>query len=114
MSKVKNTETPLVRLLADPSHLRGYGLTVELNGTRTKIMLDTGAGGIVVKRHIAEKAGIAKLTETKIGGVGDKGLKNAYIGTADTIRIGELEFHDCPVEVMESRSVAEEDGLIGG
>lgn len=113
VSKVKNTETPLVRLLADPSHLRGYGLTVELNGTRTKIMLDTGAGGIVVKRHIAEKAGIAKLTETKIGGVGDKGLKNAYIGTADTIRIGELEFHDCPVEVMESRSVAEEDGLIG-
>jgi hypothetical protein len=86
---------------------------VELNGTRANIMLDTGAGGIVVKRHIAEKAGIAKLTETKIGGVGDKGLKNAYIGTADTIRIGELEFHDCPVEVMESRSVAEEDGLIG-
>jgi predicted aspartyl protease len=113
VSKVKNTETPLVRLLIDPKHLRGYGLSVELNGTRANIMLDTGASGIVVKRQIAEKAGITKLTETKIGGVGDKGLKNAYVGTAQSIRVGELEFQDCPVEVMEGRSVAEEDGLIG-
>lgn len=113
VSKVKNTETPLVRLLIDPTHLRGYGLAVELNGTRTNIMLDTGASGITVNRHIAERAGITKLTETKIWGVGDKGRRNAYIGTAQSIRIGELEFQDCPVEVMESRSVAGEDGLIG-
>jgi tetratricopeptide (TPR) repeat protein len=113
VSKVKNTETPLVRLLSDPQHLRGYGLPVDLNGTRANIMLDTGASGIVVKRHIAEKAGIVKLTETKIGGVGDKGLKNAYVGTAKSIRIGQLEFQDCPVEVMEGRSVADEDGLVG-
>jgi predicted aspartyl protease len=76
-------------------------------------MLDTGASGIVVKRHIAEKAGIAKLTETRIGGVGDKGLKNAYIGTAKSIRIGQLEFQDCPVQVLESGSVVDKDGLIG-
>jgi tetratricopeptide (TPR) repeat protein len=113
VSKVKNTETPLVRLLTDPQHLRGYGLSVGLNGTHTNIMLDTGASGIVVKRHTAEKAGITKLTETKIWGVGDKGKRDAYVGTAKSIRIGELEFQDCPVEVVESRSVAEEDGLIG-
>ena len=113
VSKVTNTATPLVRLLLDPTHLRGYGLSVGLNGTRANIMLDTGAGGIVVKRKIAERAGITKLIETKIWGVGDKGRKNAYIGIARSIRIGELEFQDCPVEVMESRSVAEEDGLIG-
>jgi Tfp pilus assembly protein PilF len=113
VSKVHHTETPLVRLLIDPTHLRGYGLAVELNGTRTNIMLDTGASGIVVKRSTASRAGITKLTETKIGGIGDKGLKDAYIGTADSIRIGELEFQNCPVEVIESRSVAGEDGLIG-
>jgi len=113
VSKVTSTTTPLVRLMIDPTHLRGYGLSVVLNGTRTNIMLDTGASGIVVKRGTAERAGITKLTETKIWGVGDKGRKNAFIGTAKSIRIGELEFQDCPVEVMESRSVAEEDGLIG-
>lgn len=113
VSQVKKTETALVRLMSDPKHLRGYGLSVELNGRRANIMLDTGASGIVVKSHIAEKAGIAKLTETRIGGIGDKGPKNAYIGTAKSIRIGELEFQDCPVRVMEARSVTDEDGLIG-
>ena len=113
VSKVTNTETPLVRLLMDPEHLRGYGLSVALNGAKAKLMLDTGASGIVVKRHIAEQAGITKLTETEIWGVGDKGRRSAYIGMANSIRIGELEFQDCPVEVMESRSVAGEDGLIG-
>ena len=113
VSKVTNTEAPLVRLLLDPEHLRGYGLSVALNGTRNKLMLDTGSSGIVVNRRVAERAGITKLTETKIWGVGDKGQRKAYVGMANSIRVGELEFQDCPVEVMESRSVAGEDGLIG-
>ena len=53
----------------------------------------------MVKRPTAEKAGITKLAEIKIEGVGDKGAKNAYIGTAKSIRIGELEFQDCPIQV---------------
>jgi tetratricopeptide (TPR) repeat protein len=113
VSKVKSTETPLVRLMIDPSHLRGYGLSVALNGVGTKIMLDTGASGIVVKRQTAEKAGIGKIAETKMGGIGDKGARDAFVGTAQSIRIGDLEFQNCPVRVLESRSVAGEDGLIG-
>ena len=113
ISKVKNTETPLVRMLIDPRHLLGYGLAVELNGTKSRLLLDTGASGILVKRHTAEQAGITKLTETKIRGIGDKGLKDAFVGIANSIRIGELEFQNCPVGVMESRSVVGEDGLIG-
>lgn len=113
VSKVQNTEAPLVRMLIDPTHLRGYGLAVNLNGVRTNILLDTGASGIVIKRQTAEKAGITRITETRIWGVGDKGKKDAYIGTAQSIRIGELEFQNCPVEVVESRSVVGEDGVIG-
>jgi hypothetical protein len=113
VSKVTNTTTPLVRLLMDPTHLRGYGLAVDLNGTRSNFMLDTGASGITVNRRIAERAGITKITESKIWGIGDKGSKNAFVGTAKSIRVGQLEFQDCPVDVIESRSVAGEDGLIG-
>jgi predicted aspartyl protease len=113
VSTVTHTQTPLVRLLLDPSHLRGYGLSVQLNGTHTNIMLDTGATGILVKRSTAERAGITKIEATKVWGIGDKGAKNAHVGVAKSIRIGELEFQDCPVEVMESRNVAGEDGLIG-
>ncbi len=113
VSKVTATETPLIRLLTDPRHLRGYGLPVVLNGHKNSLMLDTGAGGILVRRGIAEKAGISKLTETKVAGIGDKGRKNAYVGIAESIRIGDLEFQNCPIEVIESRSIVDEDGLIG-
>ena len=113
VSKVTHTETGLVRLLSDPKHLRGYGLTVALNGHKNSFMLDTGASGLLVSRWVAEHAGISKITETKVMGMGEKGRRDAYIGIADSIKIGDLEFQNCPVEVMESRSVADEDGLIG-
>jgi tetratricopeptide (TPR) repeat protein len=109
VSKVTSTEV----LLLNPEHLRGYGLSVALNGTKTKLMLDTGASGILVDRGVAERAGITKLAETKVGGIGDQGKKNAYFGIAKSIQIGDLEFEDCTVEVLESRSVAGRDGLIG-
>ena len=112
-STVTRTEASLVRLLSDPTHLRGYGLTVSVNGHKSNLLLDTGASGIVVKRSIAEKAGVGKIAETKSWGVGDKGPKNSYVGIADSIRIGELEFQNCPIDVIEGRSVAEEDGLVG-
>lgn len=113
VGKIKATETPLVRLLTDPQHLRGYGLSVVLNGHKSSLLLDTGASGILVDRSIAEHAGITKITATKVWGVGKKGRRNAFIGTADSIKVGDLEFQNCPVEVMESRSVAGESGLIG-
>jgi len=113
VSKVDATETPLVRLQSDPEHLRGYGLSVVLNGHKSELMLDTGAGGILVKRSIAEHAGISKITATKIGGIGDKGRRNAYVGVADSIKIGKLEFQNCQVGVMEGRTVGGEEGLIG-
>jgi tetratricopeptide (TPR) repeat protein len=113
VSKVTATEAALVPLMEDPRHLRGFGLSVALNGRKSALMLDTGASGILVKRSLAEHAHISKITETKIGGIGDKGRRNAYYGLADSIKIGELEFQNCRVEVMESRSVADGDGLIG-
>jgi len=113
VSKVAATETPLNRLMIDPQHLRGYGLAVTLNGHKSSLMLDTGASGILVKRSIAEHAGITKITETKVWGIGSKGDRNAYIGIADSIKVGDLEFRDCPIKVMESRSIVGEEGLIG-
>ncbi len=112
-SQVTATETPMVRQLMDAGHLRGFGLSVVLNGHKSSLMLDTGASGILVKRAIAEHAGISKISETKIGGIGNKGRRNAYVGVADSIKIGDLEFRNCPIEVMESHSVVGEDGLIG-
>jgi predicted aspartyl protease len=113
VSKTTSTETPMVQLLVDPHHLRGYGLSVLINGHKSPLMLDTGASGILVKRSIAEHAGVSKISETKVWGIGKQGRRNAYVGIADSIKVGELEFENCPIEVLESRSVVGDDGLIG-
>ena len=113
VSKSATTETKLVRLLIDPQHLRGYGLTLDVNGHKSNLMLDTGASGILINKNLAEKAGVTRLSDVAIGGIGDKGHKNGYRGLASSLKIGGLEFQNCPVEVIEKRSIVDEDGLIG-
>jgi Flp pilus assembly protein TadD/predicted aspartyl protease len=106
-------EMPLVRLMVDAEHLRGYGLTVKMNGRKATLMLDTGASGILVSRKVAEKAGITKAAESRIAGVGDNGADSGYIGLASVVKIGDLEFQDCPVRVLDKSSILQDEGLIG-
>ena len=46
-------------------------------------------------------------------GIGNQGRRNAFVGIAGSIKVGELEFQNCPIEVMDSRSVVGDNGLIG-
>jgi tetratricopeptide (TPR) repeat protein len=113
VSHIPSMETNLLRILTDPQHLRGYGLAVSVNGKKGKLLLDTGASGILIDQGLARKAEITEVSEMDIGGVGDKGRAGGYIGFANSLKIGELEFQDCRVSVMDKRSVLGEDGLIG-
>jgi tetratricopeptide (TPR) repeat protein len=113
VSKVKATEAPLEPMLIDPRHMHGYGLKVRVNGQSSRLLLDTGASGLLINRKMAEKAGLQRVSETRISGIGDKQGPAGYVAFADSIKIVELEFQNCPVEVSEKRSVVDDDGLIG-
>ena len=113
VSKATTTETELIRVLSDAIHLSGYGLSVAINGKKSKLLLDTGASGILINRNLAEKARVTRISDTEIGGIGDQSSRKGHIGLANSLKIGELEFQNCPVEVIDQRSVVEEDGLIG-
>jgi tetratricopeptide (TPR) repeat protein/predicted aspartyl protease len=113
VSKLTATETALKPMLIDPTHFHGYGLEVKVNGYSSRLLLDTGASGLLIGKKMAEKTGIQQLVSSKLGGIGDKGLADAYVGYADSIKIGDLEFQNCLVEVSEKRSVLDDDGLIG-
>src|SRR5262249_27421776 len=88
VSKITATETPLVTLLVDREHLRGYGLSVLVNGHKSDLRLDTGASGIVLNRPAAEKAGITRISDTRIWGIGSKASKHGYLAVADSIKVG--------------------------
>jgi predicted aspartyl protease len=114
VSPTATTEIPFAYLMRDGTHIRAFGLEVKLNGRTSRLQIDTGAGGLVVSRSVAEHAGLKVFSQTEMTGIGDKGYKPGYTAYADSIRIGNLEFQDCSVEVLESRNVIEDvDGLIG-
>jgi tetratricopeptide (TPR) repeat protein len=114
VSKVEQTATKLETMYGPDIHrMRGIGLSVRLYDRNVHLLLDTGAGGIMVNHRLAEKAGLTRIAALHLGGIGDKGLQSGYTAVADHIRIGELEFQDCLVSVSDKGSVADEDGLIG-
>lgn len=113
VNRVDVTETKLENLYRDPRHVIALGLVVKLNNHNAKLEVDSGASGIMVGRKAAEKAGLTHVSDVSYHGIGDKGAQSGYIAVADHIKIGELEFQDCLVEVSDRASVIDEDGLIG-
>lgn len=94
---------------------KGFGLEVKFNDRASSVLLlDTGAGGITIGRKLGQKAGVVKIGDTYISGIGDQGPVESYFGWVDKITIGSLEFRNCIVEVSSKSDVADEAGLIGG
>ena len=113
VSKSDSTTLTLEPLLYNTHTLTGYGLKVKMNGSASRLQVDTGASGILVERRVAEKAGLKRLEDTKISGVGSEGLAAGYVAAVDNIQVGDLEFHDCTVTVIEKKTKLDIDGLIG-
>lgn len=110
---VEKTKIPLQMLMDGPNRLTGLGVKIEVNGQKAVLQMDTGASGILISPKMAEKAGIKEVTQTRMMGVGDKGAMTGFTGYADSIKIGELEFQNCLVEVSDRQSPIETQGLIG-
>src|SRR5258708_24391889 len=52
---------------------RGFALSVKFNDRASaSLLLDTGASGIVIGRKLAEGAGVVKIGDTYLGGIGRK------------------------------------------
>lgn len=113
VSKIPSTEAKLLKVYTEARHVRGYAVAVSLNGTKGNLLLDTGGSGIVIDRRWARKAGITQVSEMPLGGIGDQGDAGGYFGFASSIKVGDLEFQDCAVSVVDKRSVLGEDGAIG-
>jgi len=71
--------------------------------------LDSSVPGIILNPRDAEKAGIARP-----GAGSTPPSPNAtYTAIAKHIRIGNLDFHDCPVTVAPASALADRNSLIG-
>jgi tetratricopeptide (TPR) repeat protein len=112
-SPYEKTVVPLLALV-NSNRSRSYGVEVDINGKKLKLVLDTGAGGIVIQRSAAEKAGVTRLMDVNLNGFGDNAkLRSGYMGLAARVAIGNVQFQDALVNVSNQEFQDIEDGLIG-
>ena len=111
-SPYQKTEIPLVNL-TNGATLR-YGLTVSIGSTKLRLVVDTGASGILIPRWAAIRAGVTELAGAGFGGFGDNPRPSpGYRGIVERLRIGDVEFHDALISVSNQDAVGPVDGLIG-
>lgn len=107
-------QIPFIRLAGYAGHARAYGLAVGLNGTPTRLQVDTRGQGLTIFRAAAEHAGLKRVGEEDKGAAAGPMGKPSYTVLADSVKIGGLEFKDCEVNVIDSSSPFDDGaGFIG-
>jgi predicted aspartyl protease len=113
-SPYEKTEIPLVNLFNGVTQPIRYGVEVSLGRTKLRLVVDTGASGILIPRWAAVRAGVANVAGATFSGFGDNPKHSpGYHGIADSLRIGNVEFRDALISVSNQDSVGTADGLIG-
>ena len=112
----QETTIPLIYLKTDATHLQGIGLEVSIEGSKPlRLLLDTGASGILITQKTADKAGLNHVGSFEIRGIGDQGARTAFIAVAETCKIATLTYKTCIFQAAEGkrRIAGDVDGLIG-
>ncbi len=108
-----SSQVPLT-ILMNGRYAYGIGLKVTVNDAKAELQVDTGASGLYINNRLAEQAGVKRLADSLVGGIGNQGLQKTWIGFAERIQIGGIEFHNCIVDVSDEKSTGvDAGGLVG-
>jgi predicted aspartyl protease len=114
VSPYKTAEVRLWTFVSGATHMRTFGLEVMVNGRPARLVLDTGAAGIVLSHVAAERVGLARVAAATVRGIGDNAkMTGGYRAIAERFRIGDVEYRDAVISVADQNFVGIEDGLIG-
>jgi tetratricopeptide (TPR) repeat protein len=113
VTPVASAKFDILPLADGPNNVFADGLEVSFNGKKRHMEIDTGASGLLLNRAVAKAAGLVPEYRIRAGGIGDSGPTGAYVTRVDSIKIGNLEFKNCIVQVLEQKSSLDIDGLIG-
>jgi hypothetical protein len=93
-----------------PSRPAGVLLHGRINGGPSlRLVLDSGAGFIVIGAKAARFAGISARSEMELVGLGSR---PARVGWAETVEIGPVRFRNCRVALVEGNVIEGADGVI--
>jgi len=80
------------------------GLQVQVNGVESRLVLSTVSSGIVIKGQVAEEAGVQPIARADMDALGEQNPPEVYVGFARSVKVGNLEFQNCYVTVVERAS----------
>lgn len=109
-------DVKLIPMMRDPTHTYGVGLDFRIDGGHhLRLLLDTGASGVLLIQRAVDKAELNHLGSFKGWGIGDDGKRDSFAAIADSCEVGPLHFKRCVVRsvVGNSHLQADADGLIG-
>jgi tetratricopeptide (TPR) repeat protein len=112
VSEVAATKNNMISITLGGGSWQGSGLNVDVNGKPSRMLLDTGASGILLSSQLATLAGLKPGAVVAMGGIGDRPDATAHIAYADSVKIGEMEFSNCPLYIVDRLPPAV-DGIIG-
>ena len=114
VSPVAHYEIPIDYILRDSTHLQGWGVKVAIGNCKpVKLMIDTGAAGILIGDGLAQKCGVKKLYQGFITGIGSKPPVGVYTGLSEHVQLGPVELKNVLIDVEDRTPVGDESGLIG-
>ncbi len=120
-SKVGSSEIPFSSLRTVHGDTAFPAIDIQVNHHNARLSIDTsynprlpidGMSGLLILKSAAEKMGLKPLFKNMVPGIGWQGPRPGYVAYADAISIGNLEFHNCAVQVMEPDFWSDADGSI--
>jgi hypothetical protein len=124
VSTAANAEVPFVPIVGGGNnHLTiAFGLTVKVNGHDTRLAIDTsynarlpieGGSGILISKAAAHHAGVTPIYQNDVPGTGGQAPRSGFVGIADSISVGDVEFHNCAVQAMDVNFPNGAEGIVG-
>jgi len=112
VSNITLTKTNMISISLGGGSWQGNGLNVDVNGKPSHLLLDTGASGVLISSQFANNAGLKPVSDVIMGGIGDKPDATARMAYAESVKIGDMEFANCPLYIVDRLPPAV-DGIIG-
>lgn len=92
----------------------GLTLKASLNGGKPlRLMIDTGADGIVVNRNSVRTAALEPLVDSALEGLGKGSATKATLTLAESVSFGDLRWTNRFVQVIDANFLPGADGVIG-
>lgn len=114
VSTVTATQIPIIKLMYNQDRVRGLGLSVDVNHVTNHLQIDPSVGGLALYKDAAERAGLKRDPTANLpSATNNQNPKEGYTAYADSIRVGELEFQNCYVHVIDAKSPYDDgEGII--